>query len=42
MIKTLYKNTTIAYTDQGKGTVVVLLHGFREQYNVELFSTRFN
>lgn len=30
MIKTLYKNTTIAYTDQGKGTVVVLLHGFLE------------
>ncbi len=30
MIKTLYKNTTIAYTDRGKGTVVVLLHGFLE------------
>lgn len=30
MIKTLYKNTTIAYTDQGKGIVVVLLHGFLE------------
>lgn len=30
MIKTLYKSTTIAYTDQGKGTVVVLLHGFLE------------
>lgn len=26
----IYKNTKIAYTDQGKGTVVVLLHGFLE------------
>ncbi|MDI1316755.1 alpha/beta hydrolase [Flavobacterium sp.] len=25
-----YKNTKIAYTDQGKGTAVVLLHGFLE------------
>lgn len=25
-----YKNTTISYTDQGKGTAVVLLHGFLE------------
>jgi pimeloyl-ACP methyl ester carboxylesterase len=31
MIKTLhFKNTNISYTDQGKGTVVVLLHGFLE------------
>ena len=30
-MKTLhYKNTKIAYTDQGKGTAVVLLHGFLE------------
>lgn len=30
-MKTLYyKNTKIAFTDQGKGTVVVLLHGFYE------------
>ncbi|WP_333877816.1 alpha/beta fold hydrolase [Flavobacterium sp.] len=26
----IYKNTKIAYTDQGKGTAVVLLHGFLE------------
>lgn len=26
----LYKNTQISYTDQGKGTAVVLLHGFLE------------
>lgn len=26
----LYKNTKISYTDSGKGTVVVLLHGFLE------------
>ena len=26
----LYKNTKISYTDQGKGTAVVLLHGFLE------------
>ena len=25
-----YKSTKISYTDQGKGTVVVLLHGFLE------------
>lgn len=31
LLKTLlYKNTRIAYSDQGKGTVVVLLHGFLE------------
>ena len=27
---THFKNTTISYTDQGKGTAVVLLHGFLE------------
>ena len=27
---TNFKNTTISYTDQGKGTAVVLLHGFLE------------
>lgn len=26
----LFKNTTISFTDQGKGTAVVLLHGFLE------------
>ena len=26
----LYKNTKISYTDEGKGTVIVLLHGFLE------------
>lgn len=26
----LFKNTTIHYTDQGKGTAIVLLHGFLE------------
>jgi pimeloyl-ACP methyl ester carboxylesterase len=26
----IYKNTKISFTDQGKGTVVVLLHGFLE------------
>lgn len=30
MKTTNFKNTKIAYTDQGKGTVVVLLHGFLE------------
>lgn len=31
MIKThLFKNTKISYSDQGKGTAVVLLHGFLE------------
>lgn len=31
MIKKLhFKNTSISYTDQGKGTAVVLLHGFLE------------
>jgi pimeloyl-ACP methyl ester carboxylesterase len=28
--QTIYKNTKIAFTDQGKGTAVVLLHGFLE------------
>ena len=27
---TVYKNTKISYTDQGKGTALVLLHGFLE------------
>ena len=27
---TTYKNTTVAYSDSGKGTTVVLLHGFLE------------
>ena len=26
----LYKNTAISYSDSGKGTAVVLLHGFLE------------
>jgi pimeloyl-ACP methyl ester carboxylesterase len=26
----LFKNTTISYTDEGKGTTIVLLHGFLE------------
>lgn len=26
----IYKNTTISYTDSGKGTAIVLLHGFLE------------
>lgn len=30
MKTTIYKNTKISYTDQGKGTAVVLLHGFLE------------
>ncbi|WP_395052659.1 alpha/beta fold hydrolase [Flavobacterium sp.] len=30
MITLLYKNTKISYTEQGKGTAVVLLHGFLE------------
>jgi hypothetical protein len=28
---TQFKNTTIAYTDTGKGTAIVLLHGFLNQ-----------
>ena len=30
MKQILYKNTTISYSDSGKGTAVVLLHGFLE------------
>ena len=30
MMYTQFKNTKIAYSDQGKGTAVVLLHGFLE------------
>lgn len=30
MNQLIYKNTKISYTDQGKGTAVVLLHGFLE------------
>jgi len=30
MKTTIYKNTTISYSDQGKGTAVVLLHGYLE------------
>ena len=30
MKTTIYKNTKITFTDQGKGTAVVLLHGFLE------------
>ena len=30
MKTTIYKNTTISYTDKGKGSSVVLLHGFLE------------
>jgi pimeloyl-ACP methyl ester carboxylesterase len=29
-----YKNTKISYTDEGKGTAVVLLHGFLENKNM--------
>ena len=28
--KLIYKNTKISFTDQGKGTTIVLLHGFLE------------
>jgi len=30
MKTTHFKNTAISYTDQGKGTAIVLLHGFLE------------
>ncbi|MFT5253281.1 MAG: pimeloyl-ACP methyl ester carboxylesterase, partial [Flavobacteriales bacterium] len=30
MKTTKFKNTSIAYTDIGKGTAIVLLHGFLE------------
>ena len=40
-----FKNTKINYTDTGKGTVVVLLHGFLENLSmwnsyIELFSKK--
>lgn len=39
----LFKNTTIAFTDVGKGTVVVLLHGFLEnKYMWEELITEFS
>ncbi len=34
MKTTHFKNTTIRYTDQGKGTAVVLLHGFLENQSM--------
>jgi pimeloyl-ACP methyl ester carboxylesterase len=34
MKTTNFKNTKIAYTDQGKGTAVVLLHGFLENQSM--------
>ncbi|HWS59814.1 MAG TPA: alpha/beta fold hydrolase, partial [Flavobacterium sp.] len=34
MKTTIYKNTKIAYTDQGKGTAIVLLHGFLENQSM--------
>lgn len=34
MKQTFYKNTKINYTDSGKGTVVVLLHGFLENLSM--------
>lgn len=34
MKTTIYKNTKIAYTDQGKGTAVVFLHGFLENQSM--------
>lgn len=34
MKTTVYKNTKIAYTDQGKGTAIVLLHGFLENQSM--------
>ena len=34
MKTTHFKNTKIAYTDQGKGTAVVLLHGFLENQSM--------
>jgi pimeloyl-ACP methyl ester carboxylesterase len=37
MKTTIYKNTKISYSDQGKGTAVVLLHGFYE--NKEMWNT---
>ncbi|MDD2984799.1 alpha/beta fold hydrolase [Flavobacterium sp.] len=45
MKQTFFKNTKINYTDTGKGTVVVLLHGFLENLSmwnsyIELFSKK--
>lgn len=38
-----YKNTEVAYTDSGKGTVVVLLHGFLENQRMwQDFSAEFS
>ena len=34
MKTTIYKNTKISFTDQGKGTAVVLLHGFLENQSM--------
>ncbi len=34
MKTTIFKNTNISYTDSGKGTAVVLLHGFLENQNM--------
>lgn len=34
MMQILYKNTKISYSDTGKGTAVVLLHGFLENKNM--------
>lgn len=34
MKTTVYKNTKIAYSDQGKGTSIVLLHGFLENQSM--------
>lgn len=34
MKTTIFKNTKISYTDQGKGTAVVLLHGFLENQSM--------
>jgi pimeloyl-ACP methyl ester carboxylesterase len=42
----LYKNTKISYTDSGKGTAIVLLHGFLENKKmwneyIDLFSEKY-
>lgn len=46
MKQILYKNTNISYSDTGKGTTIVLLHGFLENKNmwqkfVSEFSTKY-
>ncbi|MNS87250.1 3-oxoadipate enol-lactonase 2 [compost metagenome] len=46
MKQILYKNTNISYSDTGKGTAIVLLHGFLENKNmwqefVSEFSTKY-